>query len=198
MSIFILPKQLCKDINKMTQQFWWGQKEEEKKIHWMKWEKMGLSKAQGGMGFRDLFCFNKALLAKQSWRLMRNLESLAAKFIKAKYYHRHSFLEAKLGTRPLYAWRSILVGRELFKKGCFWRLGDGKSVSIWGDKRTPRPSTYSIHLPCIILLKEAKVAELIEEDLVNWNKALIKNICSNEEGKLSVTSLLVNTSKRRN
>jgi hypothetical protein len=84
--------------------------------------KMGLSKAHGGTGFRDLICFNKALLAKQSWRLMQNPESLATKIIKAKYYHRKSFFEAKLGTRPSYAWRSILEGRELFKEGCFCRI----------------------------------------------------------------------------
>jgi hypothetical protein len=184
MSIFLLPKDLCKDINKVMQKFWWGQKEEEKKIHWMKWEKMGLSKAQGGMGFRDLICFNKALLAKQSWRLVQNPESLAAKIIKAKYFHQKSFLEANLGTRPSYAWRSILVGRELFKEGCFWRIGDGKSVSIWGDKWIPRPSTYSIFSPCKILPKEAKVAELIEEGSANWNKALIHSIFSNEEGEI--------------
>ena len=33
MSIFLLRKELCKDLNKTMQNFWWGQKEEEKKIH---------------------------------------------------------------------------------------------------------------------------------------------------------------------
>jgi hypothetical protein len=48
MSIFLLLKELCKDINKMMQKFWWGQKEKEKKIHWMKW----LVQGSGWYGFQ--------------------------------------------------------------------------------------------------------------------------------------------------
>jgi hypothetical protein len=52
----------------------------------MSWKRLGKAKSKGGMDFRDLLCFNKALLAKQGWRLLTNLDSLAAKIIKAKYY----------------------------------------------------------------------------------------------------------------
>jgi hypothetical protein len=34
--------------------------ENSAKIHWCSWEKLGKSKASGGLGFRDLRLFNKA------------------------------------------------------------------------------------------------------------------------------------------
>jgi hypothetical protein len=62
-----------------------------KKIHWMSWEKMGRSKSQSGIRFCDLQCFDKALLAKQFWRLVRHLHSLATQIVKAKYFPKNSF-----------------------------------------------------------------------------------------------------------
>jgi hypothetical protein len=99
--------------------FCWGHKENDKKIHWMSWERMGRAKNQGGLGFRDLICFNNALLAKQCWHLMQYPDSLTAKIVKAKYYSTGFLLSAKLGNKPLYAWRSILEGRDLYEEGIF-------------------------------------------------------------------------------
>ena len=48
----------------MMSNFWWGQKEKERKIAWVSWEKLCATKTEGGMGFRDLKAFNLALLAK--------------------------------------------------------------------------------------------------------------------------------------
>jgi hypothetical protein len=104
MSIFLLPKELCKEINKLMQNFWWGQNTKERRIHWMSWEKLGQEKSIGGLGFRDLVRFNKALLAKQCWRLLQNPESIAVKIIVAKYYPNGSFWEARIGSRPSLIW----------------------------------------------------------------------------------------------
>ena len=40
MSCFKLPDVLCDELTSMIRNFWWGQKEDERKIAWLSWEKM--------------------------------------------------------------------------------------------------------------------------------------------------------------
>lgn len=84
------------------------------------------------------------MLAKQSWRILRHLDSLLAKtLIRGKYFKTGSFLQAKLGARPSYAWRSILWGRDLFKKGYRWKVGNGFSINLSSDPWLPRDGNFS-------------------------------------------------------
>ena len=63
-SCFILPLGLCHEIDELICKFWWGQREDRRKIHWVKWGDMCDPKSEGGMGFKELSLFNEALLAK--------------------------------------------------------------------------------------------------------------------------------------
>lgn len=125
--------------------------------------KNGNLQNKGGMGFRDLVSFNKALLAKQCWRLVQEPNSLVGSIIKAKYFSNRTLLEAKFGSRPSYAHRSLLAARELLMDGLIWRIGDGASVRIWGDKWIRGPTSYSIQSPCRILAEDATLDELVDE-----------------------------------
>lgn len=64
MSVFRLPKGVCKAFRSTVARFWWGKGDGKKGVHWCKWELLCKHKNNGGLGFRDLEAFNQAFLAK--------------------------------------------------------------------------------------------------------------------------------------
>ena len=53
MSCFKLPKGLIKELETLIRKFWWGYDGNNKKVHWVKWERPCEDKGKGGMGFKD-------------------------------------------------------------------------------------------------------------------------------------------------
>jgi hypothetical protein len=94
MSCFKLPPQVCKKMKTYTSNYWWGSVIDNHKIHWQRWSKLTIPKGEGGMGFRDLPLFNKEMLGKQGWRLLKHPDSLCTRVIKGKYFPNGVFLTA--------------------------------------------------------------------------------------------------------
>ena len=102
---------------------------------------MTLAKEVGGLGFRDLHIFNRAMLSWQCWRILQNPDSLCVIVLKARYFPNSSVLEAKPRSDMSYTWRSILSGLELLKPGVVWRVGDGENIKVLSDPWILRGTT---------------------------------------------------------
>ncbi|OMO67492.1 reverse transcriptase [Corchorus capsularis] len=154
--------------------------ESERKIHWCSWDAMTLPKTEGGMGFKDLEVFNRALLAKQAWRAMNNSNALWVKVLKGIYFPNSDFMKAKKGARASWSWHSLLDGRDFLNDHIQWQVGNGAQIHIWDDKWVPdigrltASGNFSSQKP-------DKVAEIINHNQRVWDIEPVKQWITKDE-----------------
>lgn len=147
MKVFKLTKEICEEINGILANYWWGSGNERRGIHWFAWNRLGIPKKEGGLGFRDLENFNLALLGKQTWRILHHPNCLMARVLKGRYFHETHILNAVQGRKASFIWKSILQGRDLLKKVFGFALGMG----VW--------FTLGWTLGCLLIRLEHQVRE---------------------------------------
>lgn len=176
MSCFQLPVSLCKRIQSTLTRFWWDSKADKKGICWVSWEKLTKSKQDGGLGFRDLQCFNAALLGKLSWRILNNPSCFLARVLLGKYCISSSLLDATCPASASHGWRSILIGRDLLKLKLGWTLGNGQSIQVW---KMPWLSTSSLLQPfgpAPLASKDWFVCDLFKQGSLEWDVERIDSL----------------------
>ena len=169
MSLFKLPSDTCDELKKIFNEYWWGNQEGKGGIRWCKWDILCNQKKDGGMSFLKLSDFNLALLAKQGWRILTNPTCLMVRILKARYFKNSEFFSSDLGDNPSYIWRSIWAAKGTLVSGCRWRVGDGKSIKIWGDPWLQDTVSTRISSPQVFGGENMLVEELISECGTSWN-----------------------------
>jgi hypothetical protein len=126
----------------------------------------------GGMGFRDMKLFSKALLARQAWRLIQYPNSLCAWILQAKYYPNGELVDTAF-QRDVPTWKAIEHGLELVKKGIIWHIRSGTKVNIWRDPWISRQPSFKISL------KKGRsrirwVSQLMKDNLREWDEQVLR------------------------
>lgn len=187
MSCFMLPKMMIQDITKAMRKFWWSTNKDRKSMVWIKWDKITLSKKEGGLGFRDMLAFNKALLAKQVWRLITNPSSLLARVFKAKYFRNSDFIDAKSYQTSSYAWRSIIQTQPLIRRGLKWVIGNGEQVRVWKDRWISGFSDLSLNGQSATLYPNLLVKDLFVSGTREWDGLNVRSLVGEEEANKILT-----------
>lgn len=156
--------------------FWWSSRGNGGGIRWMAWERMCGPKTLDGFGFKSLHNFNVALLAKQDWRLLTKPDSLVARIYKARYFPKSDFLEANIGANPSFCWRSILAGQEVLRKGCFKRIGNGRSTIVWKQPWLPDEANPWITSQVLDHDVNLQVSSLINHQTNDWDIGRLNNM----------------------
>ncbi|XP_026437406.1 uncharacterized protein LOC113335597 [Papaver somniferum] len=127
---FKLPDATINYLN-YSQQIFWRNKKTNKGKPAISWKKVSKSKEEGGLGFRDLKLFNRALLAKSAWRLCTDETSMCALSLKAKYFPDGKVFNIKDNPNSTWSWRSISFEIMFIKKHSCWSIGNDHKIKIW-------------------------------------------------------------------
>ena len=192
MSVFLLPLDLCQQLERLMCKFWWKtNSKKERSIHWQSWSNMCKRKSYGGMGFRSIRDFNLALLGNQGWRLLKYPDKLVSKVYKARYFPHGSFLNATIGNNPSYIWRSVLESQAIIKQGIGCRVGNGNSINILEDPWLPVETDAHVHTRNPALQGQF-VTSLISLDSNSWDTDLVMDIFDSRDANIILSIPLNN------
>lgn len=149
---------------------------DKRKMSQIAWKKLAWSKKDGGLGFRDIQCFNDAMLAKLSWRLVENPNGLLERILFGKYCPEEPFLKCKPTASASHEWRSLLVGRDLLNTQLSQAVGNGLSINIWKDMWLSLATQLRPMGPATRETKDLTVSDLFSLNTIEWDKRKITTI----------------------
>jgi hypothetical protein len=135
LSLLPIPAAVAKRIVSIQCGFLWGGMGEEFKFHLVNWRKVCYPVREGGLGIRNLRCFNRTLLGKWLWRYASEPRAYWRKVVEAKYGSERGGWCSKVGAgshgRGL--WKFISKEWHHFSNHIRLIPGDGSRISFWGE-----------------------------------------------------------------
>ena len=116
--------------------------------------------------------------------MLHDDNSLFYRVFKARFFPNGTILDAKEASSASCAWKSILKGREVIKKGALWRVGDGKQIRIWGDNRLPAKKAARITTPVMWGQENSSVEVLINPVTKCWRNEVIEHVFNPVEAEM--------------
>lgn len=134
LSLFPLPKSIGKKLKKLRRIFLWQGNKEKQGYNLVKWEEVTMSKAQGGLGIKNLSTQNTSLLQKWLWRFFCEDMALWKRFIAENYGLQSNWIiEEVNGTFGCSVWKTIRRMWSDFSAKVTFRVGNGLKTSFWNE-----------------------------------------------------------------
>ncbi|GAA0141530.1 hypothetical protein LIER_02655 [Lithospermum erythrorhizon] len=119
---FKLPTTLCHELEALFVKFW----SKQNALFWC----IGTPSRPRGLDALSM----PTVLTAQKWSststgIAKDPQSTLNIVYKSKYFPDSSFWDANLGSNPSYIWRSIISSRDILRKGCKWKVGNGENMA---------------------------------------------------------------------
>ncbi|KAJ9541740.1 hypothetical protein OSB04_028246 [Centaurea solstitialis] len=133
MAIFLLPSGIVHDLERLFRDFLWAQGESSKGRCKVAWAMVCRSQECGGLGFRRLAVWNRALIAKNLWAVISNRQCLWVAWVQTYSLRNGAFWIAKRTSRWSWLLTKMMSMRSDMRRFVTVRVGDGRTSNAWED-----------------------------------------------------------------
>ncbi|KAM0044066.1 putative RNA-directed DNA polymerase [Helianthus debilis subsp. tardiflorus] len=139
-SLYKAPKKVIADLESTIKSFLWGGSVEERKLHWVKWDRVARHKKEGGLGLSKLKEINVSLLTKWGWCFKTESNNLWRKVIDSFHSSRVGWEAINFKSSLSGVWSNIAkvfvhykVGGLPLRNFIKGEVKDGKDIFFWLD-----------------------------------------------------------------
>ena len=173
LAVLPIPTTIANKLDAMLARFFW-KNNQQIGIHWKSKAILHQPRGQGGLGIRNVGCFNTALLMKKVWRIIQHPQILLSRVFRSSNHQepwiRNTKHKMSLGRR------GMLKASQTMKQLCVWKVGNGRSIHAasqpWASGKIPlfRDQVN------IRTAANLSVADLILPDHQGWNSMAINRL----------------------
>ncbi|KAJ0812657.1 putative RNA-directed DNA polymerase [Helianthus annuus] len=139
-SLYKAPKKVISNLESMVNKFLWGGSIEDRKTHWVAWDRVANHKKDGGLGINKFSEVNISLLSKWGWRYKTEVNCYWRKIIDAFHFSRVGWEGFPIKKTLKGVWNNIVkvlihskVGGSFLRNFIQGVFGNGVSIQFWLD-----------------------------------------------------------------
>ncbi|KAG8387939.1 hypothetical protein BUALT_Bualt02G0073400 [Buddleja alternifolia] len=173
MSLYLLPVSVCDKVDQIIRNFWWGDKEGHRGIHFRSWEFLCMPKDCGGLGLRRMKDMNRALVSKLAWGVCDDSASTWKTLLISKYLKDDQLLNQNETPRSSSKiWKSIVKGKSIVELGLCYVISAGGHIRTWEDPWIPTIEDFkpsALHLSDSDKARSYSTQFFVNQTSSTWN-----------------------------
>lgn len=137
LSAFVLPKGCLKEIESLCRDYLWSSNPGARGSAKVAWKDLCLPRNEGGLGLRNFYLWNKALVLRLVWLQFAGSNSLWVAWNREHRLKRCTYWTADSRQSDSWVWRALLSLRPLARRLIGCDIGNGTTASYWCDNWLP-------------------------------------------------------------
>lgn len=196
-NFLFLPKSVLKKIQSVLSHFLWSGTYHGPCQFKVAWSECCYQKSEGGLGFKDLFLWNKGAIMFQLWRIIKRVKSVWVDWVHSTILHRKAFWTMKLPSNCAWGLRKILNVRGEATTLITYKLGLNSQFFLWHDPWVRGKNLLQIFPLHIISIMECtsltRVSSVLNDNV--WNLCPTNHVLAMDLRQICATIMPAGTDK---